>query len=384
VDVLTNTLGSGFGARLAYPIRRLDTQKILHNLYTTTQLFYLRLISIYCLVVTIILLIPIYFNTFVNWNKNYHLLIGNELTMNRPWQGTIYKLLIYNRILKSQEIKNLSATDLKNKTPKRFTKDLLIEYNFNSLPPKISGMLNDQMDLIPKNQLTFDVKTEPMIISKENPLLLSKKSASELVNLLQRTNQLSVAIWFKPGSLQQVGPARIVSLSLNPMHRNFTLGQTDSSLIFRVRTPLTWHNASRVQLMTDPILTTDMPQFVVATFHRGESRLFYNGQIVSSKMYSISSYLPLIIGFGRNRISKMMFYFMLFFPLGWLSRGLVQRRIWKRIISSLIVMIPVFIVSLVTTISFRHALDVQLLFACSVISALLFGIGLIYEFVLSK
>ena len=42
--------------------------------------------------------------TFDNWDKNFKISIGNEVSNNRPWLGTIYYAAIYNRELNPNEI----------------------------------------------------------------------------------------------------------------------------------------------------------------------------------------------------------------------------------------------------------------------------------------
>lgn len=41
---------------------------------------------------------------FRSWNPNYRLVIGNEVTGDRPWLGEIYLAAVYNRALKAEEI----------------------------------------------------------------------------------------------------------------------------------------------------------------------------------------------------------------------------------------------------------------------------------------
>lgn len=48
--------------------------------------------------------------TFENWDLTYPLMVGNELTEERPWRGTIYLLAVYCRALSAGEIqKNYEA-----------------------------------------------------------------------------------------------------------------------------------------------------------------------------------------------------------------------------------------------------------------------------------
>jgi len=384
IDTLTNTIGAGIGAWLAYPIKEFDSQQILKKLYNRGSLFYSRVIMIYCIVATLTLMLPVYFNTFRNWNESYHLLVGNEATLNRAWSGTIYKLSIFNQKFNEREVEQLYAIDFHQETPAELSKGLLIEYIFNNPPVKINGILKDSFVLSPHQRSSFDLNEQGGIILKNDSLICTPMPVTELVHSLKKTNQLSVAICFQPKNLQQDGPARIISLSKDTDHRNFTLGQSGSLLSFRVRTPLIGSNGSKVELITHPILTTDKPQFVIATFHRGESKLFYNGKIVSAIIYNTSHYLPLLIGLGNNRFGKAAFCFMLLFPFGWLARGLVSIKWWKSIVSSIIIIFPFLISSLINNFYFKHTFDLHLFYLCCFISLLLLVIGLIYEWLCTQ
>jgi len=381
IDIFMNTIGTGVGARLAYPIYGIDPQQIFYKLYVKGTRFYCQFIIIYCIIAVLIILIPALVNNFSNWDKNYHLLLGNEATMNRSWQGTIYKLSIFNRILNNEEIKKIYHINFQQETPIEFSDGLLVEYIFGNSTVKISGMLNKKLIFIPHYQ-NSNVKENSGIEFNDNSIIPTKTAATELVDLLQKKNQLTIAIWFLPNSLQQAGPARIVSLSADPEHRNFTLGQIAQRLNLRVRTPFTGHNGSDVELITSPILSIDEPQFIVASFNRGEAQIFYNGQTVLPTIYNGSYYLPLLVGLRNDRFGKIAFCFMLLFPLGWLGRGMANTRMWKSIVSSLIIIAPLMISSLINHLFFHHTLDLHLIYAGSIVFLLLLLIGLIYDFIL--
>ena len=57
-------------------------------------------------------------------------------------------------------------------------------------------------------------------------------------------SQFTVMATVATNKTVQYGPARIISLSADPGHRNFTLGQEDDNLIFRIRTPFTGNNGT--------------------------------------------------------------------------------------------------------------------------------------------
>jgi hypothetical protein len=39
-----------------------------------------------------------------NWDRGFHLYLGNESTQDRPWQGTFHRIAIYNRALTAEEV----------------------------------------------------------------------------------------------------------------------------------------------------------------------------------------------------------------------------------------------------------------------------------------
>ena len=383
VDIFANTVGAFIGAGLAYPIRGFDIEQILKKLYNQDRSFYTRVIIIYIIAATFILMIPIILNTFRNWNSRFHLVIGNEATSNRPWNGIVYKLSIFDQKFTDQEAEKFSRLSFQLETPTEMSKGLLVEYIFTNPETKISGALKDSL-VLSRQQDSFVFNALGGVLLKGSSSICTSLPAAGITQSLKKTNQLSIAIWFQPANLQQDGPARIVTLSRDTDHRNFTLGQSGSKLNFRVRTPLNGLNGSRVELTTHPIITADKPQFIVATFHRGEMKLYYNGKIVPSIIYDTSYYIPLLAGLGNNRFGKAAFCFMLFFPLGWLARGLVKLKVWKSVISSLTVMVPFLILSSITFIFFQHTFDLHLFYLCCFVSLLLLVIGLLYEFLFGQ
>ena len=48
---------------------------------------------------------------FANWDPSYRLAIGNEITINRPWQGRIYYAAIFNRPLSASEVHRRYITE---------------------------------------------------------------------------------------------------------------------------------------------------------------------------------------------------------------------------------------------------------------------------------
>lgn len=382
VDLLTNCFGAAIGAWLAYPIGAFDCQTIVKIMYERGRQFYTRIILLYGLLALIILMLPSFLNGLQNWDSELRLFLGNEPTQNRPWHGTIYRLAIFDRRLYDHEIVRLAALGHDKSTPISVIHGLISEYRFDSFPFPSQGALPDYLVITPQKKTKVQIAPDGGAILNENSLLGTTHAATPLVQRLKRTKQFSIAVWVSPASLQQFGPARIVTLSKNTNQRNFTLGQSGPGLVFRVRTPLTGRNGSKVELMTPPMLVPNQRQLVVATFHRGEMKIYVNGQRSARKIYDTSPYLPLLVGLSRDRFGKAAFCFMLLFPLGWLARGLAISRRWKCIVSSSVPLVILLIHSLIQILCYRHSFDIHLFIYCGFISGLLLIVGFVYQLLL--
>lgn len=379
VDIITNTIGAACGAWLAYPTGKFDLHLLMLDLYDKDRSFYIRLVILYAILATAILFIPVSLNTFRNWDNGYHLFIGNEATQNRPWSGEVQKLMIFDRAINDNDIETLFNTDYQNSSLENRRNDLVIEYPFTPDRSKISGKLKDRLQFIASKPSESGQSVSNAYIFNDNNSLKSNTPASGLIELLKQANQVTIAIWIKPDNLRQVGPARIISLSKDTDHRNFTLGQSGARLNFRVRTPLTGLNGSKVELVTNRVLTAGSTQCVVATFHRGEYKLYIDGNRVAPVIYDTSFYLPMLINLGNNQFGKTAFCFTLLFPMGWLARGIVHSRIWKSVVSSLIVLVPFLILSSFTLFFLRHSFDLHLFYISSLISCFVLLIGLVSD-----
>ncbi len=378
LDIITNTLGCSAGTFIAFLIERQKMKTVLQNLYVKEKSFYLWIVFIYSIFATIILLIPTYLNHFGNWDKNYQLLIGNELTRNRPWQGTIYKASIFNKDLTQDKIETLYKSPYDRNSPKNCAGGLIAEYIFNTLPVVNRGYLGEEMDMYPLNPTNMEKDIGSII--ENNNLFATTNGTGRFIQYLKDANNFSIALWIKPLSLHQSGPARIITLSSDTDNRNFTLGQSGAMLNFRVRTPLTGNNGSRVSYQSSPVLKTDEPQFVVATYNRGEMQLYFNGEMLPRKIYDTSPYLPILIGLRQDRFGKILFCFMLLFPLGWIARGLTYRPRFKLLSSSIAVFVPLIFSSLIKTLHFNHSLDFKLFQAATAVAVFVLFSGLLFDF----
>jgi len=185
---------------------------------------------------------------FSDWNPAFHLAVGNELTGDRPWSGTISKLAIYPFSMSPSQLK-----DLDRQSP----------VNVPSEAPVVGPM--GAVELAGRSG---------------RPLLSGEEEHGFFDTLVDRS-QLTLVVWMQPDNLEQSGPARIITYSQNPSGRNFTLGQIGNTLTFRLRTPASGLNGMNPALYTGPVLALNKTSFVAAVYDGRTSRLYVDGKQVA-------------------------------------------------------------------------------------------------------
>jgi hypothetical protein len=97
-----------------------------------------------------------------------------------------------------------------------------------------------------------------------------------LLALCRAANELSIEATLTPAHITQEGPARIVTFSTDPSIRNFTLGQQQSKLILRLRTPQTGPNGTPPELEVCSV-EANRAHPVVVTCSGGHVLCYLNG-----------------------------------------------------------------------------------------------------------
>ena len=112
----------------------------------------------------------------------------------------------------------------------------------------------------------------------------------------------SLEVWLFPENNNQRGPARIVSYSLDPNYRNFTLGQEGSDLIMRLRTENTSLNGTEPSLIVEDVFKYHKPIHIVVSYNFYEQSVFVDGIIRTTSIIPGGNFknwgpeYPLILG----------------------------------------------------------------------------------------
>jgi hypothetical protein len=194
---------------------------------------------------------------FSDWDPRFHLVVGNELTGDRPWTGNISEFVLYPFAMSVPQIDDLARSAANS--------DTAFAGAVSALP---------QAPVIGPMQLG-DVTTGPA------HRLLSQQEEQKLYHALVGQNQLTLLVLLQTNNLEQTGTARIITYSKDAYNRNFMLGQIRDTLTFRVRTPASGPSGLDPALYTEPVLSLDRTTFIAATYDGRISRLYVDGKQVA-------------------------------------------------------------------------------------------------------
>jgi VanZ like family len=250
LDILSNTCGAVIGYLIARLLLRMAHDPRLLRLYRPVTVAGIPI----AILGTLGLLHHRPASDFSDWSPAFHLAVGNELTGDRPWSGTISGLAIYPFAMSAAQVSDLAGqTTSPNSVQKAAMK--------GSSEAAIVGPM------------------ESTALTRFGRPLLSREEELSLYKELVSRNQLTLVVRMRTNNLEQSGPARIVTYSLNPVSRNFTLGQIGNTLTFRLRTPGSGLNGADPALYSGPVLSLGHSFLVAAVYDGRISRLYVDGQL---------------------------------------------------------------------------------------------------------
>jgi glycopeptide antibiotics resistance protein len=308
IDLFTNTL-SGVSGYLIYHY----WGQFIFNQFNLFLNWIKRLISIprltfiflFYLILTLSLSLPLQ-NTrdlwsLENWNINFPLNLGNELTGDRPWNGKINQFCLINKIALNPDIQQVFTSE-------------------NPCKP----FYND-----------------PGIILNQTQIYSSPIAITQLNQRISQTSELTLAIQLSTADINQTGPARIISISKDLFQRNLTLGQWRSHLSIRIRNTVTGENGTQPELII-PNVFSDLKQHTILLLYRPDKIRFYINNISQEYELSLTPEMALFWQLSPVRqgsihlnswniiFYKTLYYCLIFLPLGICFR-LIHQRIKRRL-----------------------------------------------------
>lgn len=149
-------------------------------------------------------------------------------------------------------------------------------------------VVHDQSGMRPSLDLTIADEAHvrwlnPGLAIEKATLVASTQQADKIIAQCQASNALTIEAWLKPAGIEQRGPARILTLSADPINRNFTLGQglfgqpEQAMYDVRLRTTATDNNGLP-SLAAGSNLTTTLTHVAYTKDALGEATLYINGE----------------------------------------------------------------------------------------------------------
>jgi glycopeptide antibiotics resistance protein len=205
--------------------------------------------------------------TQIKWDPSFPLNLGNFPGGEAPWQGTIANVSLFDRALTPAEITALPPT-----APPQPA--LTAHYALTG-----SDGNHDQTgnlpDLIVQSNLAGQ---SPTGIGLGTTHWLSTEGPTPgLTERVRQTSQLTLRAIVTTADLKQPGLAPIISLANDAEYSNFTLAQSQSDLVFRLRTQVTGWGGGYLPLIVPNFFTDQQPHQVVVTYQAPVMTLFADG-----------------------------------------------------------------------------------------------------------
>jgi VanZ family protein len=367
-DITFNTIGGGVGGYLYWrrkPIGDFIRALVFNHRQRLTPksvgaVFLGYFFLIYLLVFSLLINVNL-----SNWERFFPLIIGNESTADRPWEGRIKQLHISDRALSLAEI--TAAFD---------EKEVFWLKSGNSLASYLFSAKNNEKqsnfaNLIGNNPQLFwhvEISKVPVkpynsvdsVLLESNRWLKTRDAVQKITNNLKKSNQFTWAAIVATNNIKQVNLPRIISLSGNPFYRNFTIAQEEKSLILRLRTPTTGVNGNEPELMIPEIFTDLDFHYLIFTFDSHKLDCYIDRPdnkytFVFEPEISIWSFFPVIIPAWRINLAdfnklfyRLGFYSILFIPLGFLAGSILsffnRQKLTQIILIITLCLIPPFLI----------------------------------------
>ncbi|MCL6481447.1 MAG: VanZ family protein [Firmicutes bacterium] len=277
LDLVANTVGALLGALCAWwgPRPVFDwleaRARRLVGAWVPTTLLRLSLTYLFAVSSVLMLLYPWSGRSTWTWDPSYSLMLGNEADGSRAWYGRIWRVEFADRAIDPKQVEPVIRQGLAAVAGPAF----LGSYVF--APEIPTGQVSGVLPPLRWRGTTSPRVHESAVLLSQEGWLQTAEPAAVLTERVRRTNQFTLAVLCAPERLDQFGPARIVSLSLNTVERNFTLGQFGSHVTLRVRTPLTGPNATVSELHLREAFATLQPVHLLMTFDGARVRAWVNG-----------------------------------------------------------------------------------------------------------
>ncbi|WP_414624380.1 VanZ family protein [Calothrix sp. CCY 0018] len=306
-DIFNNSFGGFLGLICFYIWNSQSFKAILQRIEDSKASNSINKITLFFtgyIILTFLLTIPWQATTNLSgWNPSFPLIIGNERTADRGWEGNISELNITNQAFTQNQVKQVFSSN--NNFPIQ-ADSLIASYDFTGQAP-YKDKTGKQPDFLWNGESTTQNENQNQVFISPNRWLQTATPVKSLSESISKTSEFTISTTLTTTNTEQNGPARIISLSNDSFRRNFTLGQQGSDLVFRVRTPLTGANASDVKLEVPLVFKDAKPHQIVITYSKS-SLIIYVDNIANIHTLNLLDLIP--------KEKRFFYYGLTFIPLG--------------------------------------------------------------------
>lgn len=273
MDLWCNTLGAAIGAVLYVlfgdPLLRAATQCLLLLRPLANPWIMAIVLLLYSLIQLIGPLLIRNPGDMSVWDTDLPLTVGNEVTGERSWSGTVSEIALADRAIDPGEAVRI----WQGESPEKMLGDSLLAHY---IPRGAAPYADRTGHLPPLNWAGSATTTQP----DQSPPILPKQWLTTSVPVtfaserIAKSSELTLATWVTPYTLNQRGPARLVSISRDTSSRNVQLGQEFEDLSVRVR------NAVRVMpdMRVHNVFVENQPRHIVVTAKGPRIIVYIDGQ----------------------------------------------------------------------------------------------------------
>jgi len=228
-------------------------------------------------------------NDFSNWEP-LPLVVGNETVGDRGWLGDLYEIAVYDRAVQRGA----------RRTPPSSGGARAWKDGGPVLKLDFAGVSRARLDGPGgEKPLSLSVPAGPSIVDGASSLSfepgrveLGPEAGAHLLERLRATGELTLDTRFRPVSLHQHGPARILSFA-EGKSLNLMLAQHGSRVVARIRTPGTGTEGYEPQIETARGVLSGEAQHVSLVYDGYDARILVDGECVAESALSITTAYPL-------------------------------------------------------------------------------------------
>lgn len=243
------------------------------------------------------------------WDASYRLALGNGVTGEAPWSGTIESVVVTDG--SSRDVTDggsLDGTDggspdrADNRSPDDADDRSLDDADAGGAVPVFSFDADDAASSGLEWRDGEGAVSEDGVVVGADGWLISEGPVSEVSEAVAAADEVGVVAVVRAASSEQPWPAPILSIAGDTFHRNVTIGQEGESLLVRLRTDATGPDGTPPQLAVPGVFANDAAHVVAVTSDGASIEVSVDGDASSMRLEPEANVLMRLLPVGTDDI----------------------------------------------------------------------------------